>query len=606
MYLNRRPNQSSARAWAALALTLLWSAVASPLWVRAQVPPFPMPLPACYATDSPDTDAWPRAVTDSIGTTAGAPITFSAASLLANDTGTGLTILSVGPDSAGGGTITGAGPFIYTPNTAFGADSFPYEIKQTVGTEIRTSMGIVKVTVTGDTVAPTVTITSPLGGTVSGNVLVKASAADNVGVTSVTFFDGVTQIGSDDTSSPYQVTWTTSTVANGSHTLTAIARDAAGHATTSAGVVVNVNNVVTVTVPSVVGLSQAAASSAISAAGLVADVTSANSTSAPIGTIATQSPAGGSSAAPGSHVAVVVSLGALVPNVVGQTQAAATTAITSAGLTLGAVTTQSSATVASGRVISQSPASGNVAPGSAVALVVSTGAPAPPAAGLVLALGFEETSGNAVTDSSAGPMNGTLGAGATAPTRVAVGKIGRGLSFDGGDSLTIADVASSKLDLTNGMTLEAWVRPTSMNGWETVLYKERGGAGTGLLSYALYAHDGGTNTPPAGYVRTSAAGPDRSVKGPPRLPLNTWSHIAVTYTTAAGGSTLRFYVNGALVTTVTGANQNILAGNQPLRIGNSNAQISEGFNGLIDEVRVYNRALSAAEIAADMNTPVVQ
>jgi hypothetical protein len=109
MYLNRRPNQSSARARAALALTLLWSAVANPLWVRAQVPPFPMPLPACYAIDSPDTDAWPRVGNDSIGTTAGAPITFSAASLLANDVGTGLTILSVGPDSAGGGTITGAG-----------------------------------------------------------------------------------------------------------------------------------------------------------------------------------------------------------------------------------------------------------------------------------------------------------------------------------------------------------------------------------------------------------------------------------------------------------------------------------------------------------------
>ena len=80
----------------------------------------------------------------------------------------------------------------------------------------------------------------------------------------------------------------------------------------------------------------------------------------------------------------------------------------------------------------------------------------------------------------------------------------------------------------------------------------------------------------------------------------------MTYTTAAGGSTLRFYVNGALVTTVNGPNQNLQVGNQPLRIGNSNAQISEGFNGLIDEVRVYNRALSAAEIATDMNTPVVQ
>ena len=41
------------------------------------------------------------------------------------------------------------------------------------------------------------------------------------------------------------------------------------------------------------------------------------------------------------------------------------------------------------------------------------------------------------------------------------------------------------------MTLEAWVNPTAMGGWERVVIKERGGPGTGLLSYALYAHDGG-------------------------------------------------------------------------------------------------------------------
>lgn len=63
-----------------------------------------------------------------------------------------------------------------------------------------------------------------------------------------------------------------------------------------------------------------------------------------------------------------------VPNVVGNTQAAATTAITGAGLTLGTVTMQSSATVASGNVISESPAAGaGETKGSAVALVVSTG-----------------------------------------------------------------------------------------------------------------------------------------------------------------------------------------------------------------------------------------
>jgi hypothetical protein len=63
-----------------------------------------------------------------------------------------------------------------------------------------------------------------------------------------------------------------------------------------------------------------------------------------------------------------------VPNVVGQMQAAATSAITGAGLTVGAVTQQSSSTVAAGSVIGESPAAGtSVASGSAVKLVVSTG-----------------------------------------------------------------------------------------------------------------------------------------------------------------------------------------------------------------------------------------
>ena len=129
-------------------------------------------------------------------------------------------------------------------------------------------------------------------------------------------------------------------------------------------------------------------------------------------------------------------------------------------------------------------------------------------------------------------MNGTLAGGATAPTRVAAAR-SAAPSRSTAATAEHADGAATKLDLTNGMTLEAWVNPTSMSGWETVVYKERGGAGTGLLSYALYAHDGGANTPPAGYVSTSAAGPDRGIQGPSRLTLNTWSHIAVTYTTAA-------------------------------------------------------------------------
>ena len=80
--------------------------------------------------------------------------------------------------------------------------------------------------------------------------------------------------------------------------------------------------------------------------------------------------------AAGSAVNLVVSTGpapVTVPNVVNLTQAAATTAITTAGLVVGTVTQQSSATVPAGSVISQNPAAGtSVAAGSAVNLVVST------------------------------------------------------------------------------------------------------------------------------------------------------------------------------------------------------------------------------------------
>ncbi len=137
-------------------------------------------------------------------------------------------------------------------------------------------------------------------------------------------------------------------------------------------------------VPDLVGLTEAAAQTAIAAAGLtVGTGTASNSATVPAGTVISQSPVAGSNVPPGSAVTLVVSLGAKVPNVVGLTQAAAETAITKAGLTLGAVTTATSTTLAAGTVISQSPvAELNVAPGTAVTLVVSLGVVVPNVVGL--------------------------------------------------------------------------------------------------------------------------------------------------------------------------------------------------------------------------------
>src|SRR5207247_99778 len=95
-----------------------------------------------------------------------------------------------------------------------------------------------------DTTAPTVSIASPAAGaTVSGPVNVTAAASDNVGVAGVQFkLDGV-NLGVEDTSAPYSVSWDTATAANGSHSLSASARDAAGNSAGSGTVSVTVSNI---------------------------------------------------------------------------------------------------------------------------------------------------------------------------------------------------------------------------------------------------------------------------------------------------------------------------------------------------------------------------
>jgi Big-like domain-containing protein len=95
-----------------------------------------------------------------------------------------------------------------------------------------------------DTTPPTVSITSPANGaTVRGTVSVSANASDNVGVVGVQFLlDNGVNGSAEATTAPYSISWDTATAGDGSHTITAIARDAAGNQTTSAPVTVTVAN----------------------------------------------------------------------------------------------------------------------------------------------------------------------------------------------------------------------------------------------------------------------------------------------------------------------------------------------------------------------------
>jgi hypothetical protein len=401
-----------------------------------------------------------------------------------------------------------------------------------------------------DNIPPTVAVTAPASGaTVSGTAPVTANAADNVGIAGVQFLVDGANLGAEDTTAPYSVSWNTAAAANGPHQLTAVARDASGNTTTALAVSVTVNNVPDTTPP----------------------------------TVSVTGPAGGATVS--GSIAVTADAADNV-GVVG-------VQFLLDGASLGAEDTTTPYSVTWGTAAAANgthaltararDAAGNTTTSPPVAITVSNTT----TTGLVAAYGFEEGTGTTAGDSTASALNGIV----SGATWVPGGRYGKALSFNGTSNwVTVADAAA--LHLTTGMTVEAWVNPAvASTDWAAAVIKER----TGGLAYALYATDG-ANKPPAGYI--NAGGIDRNATGTATLPLNTWSHLAVTY----NGSTLRLYVNGAQVASKSQTGT-IASSTGPLRFGGDSVW-GEYFSGLIDEVRVYSTALTQAQIQIDMNTPV--
>jgi len=175
--------------------------------------------------------------------------------------------------NSGGGTISGAvsvaAPFTVTSGSPFSlngagtSQTVTVRFTPTTTTTVSASLnfatggGTISPIVTGsgigsvtlsDTTPPTIALTAPAASsTVTSTVAVSGIATDNVGVAGVQFrLDGV-NLGAEVTTTPYTVTWNTTTAPDGAHVLTAVARDAAGNKTTSAGVTVTVANAAAVT-----------------------------------------------------------------------------------------------------------------------------------------------------------------------------------------------------------------------------------------------------------------------------------------------------------------------------------------------------------------------
>src|SRR5271155_548481 len=184
--------------------------------------------------------------------------------------------LQVDGANVGAALTTAPYNFSWNPTSVPNASHTLTAVATDTGENSATS-AVVKVTVNNsDTTPPTVSITSPANNsTVSGVVTVNATASDNVAVASVQLQVDGANVGAADTSSPYTFSWGSNSVANGSHTLTAVAKDTSGNKTTSAGVKVTVSNS-TDTTPPTVSITSPANSATVSGTVTVAATASDN------------------------------------------------------------------------------------------------------------------------------------------------------------------------------------------------------------------------------------------------------------------------------------------------------------------------------------------
>lgn len=199
---------------------------------------------------------------------------------------------------------------------------------------------------------------------------------------------------------------------------------------------------------------------------------------------------------------------------------------------------------------------------------------------------LDDGSGTSATDSSSGGNTGTLNNGPTWTT----GQIGGGLDFDGSDDYV--EVAySSSLVASQSLTYSFWVRP-DLNEQAGILGSLNGENGSGYNFITLDNNGSQAGNPEVYFTRNiNGSTTSRTVSFP--YTVSQWFHYTYTY----DGAYERIYVNGnkLLETAQTG---NFATNTEyGLILGDPYQAAPGGFDGVMDEVRVYTRALSSDEVA---------
>jgi len=215
--------------------------------------------------------------------------------------------------------------------------------------------------------------------------------------------------------------------------------------------------------------------------------------------------------------------------------------------------------------------------------------------GLVAGYPFSEGTGTTTADVSGNNNTGTL----TSTTWTTAGQYGNALVFNG--TSAFVDLGNpTTLQITGSMTISAWIKSSAFPGDDAAIVSRRNNDSLG------YQLDTTVDTGPRtiGFKLTSSTGANMARYGATAMQVNTWYFVAGVYDATA--RTMNVYLNGVLdngqtVGTITASQQNSTLN---VNIGRRTGLSGFAFNGTIDEVRIYNRALSQAEIQADMATPL--
>ena len=185
----------------------------------------------------------------------------------------------------------------------------------------------------------------------------------------------------------------------------------------------------------------------------------------------------------------------------------------------------------------------------------------------------DEVDGPWLRDASGHRRHGRM----TGPMRLVEGRLGKALEFNGSAFIDFADAPD--LNLIEAMTLALWVRPQRVGSMRLL---DKGPAG-GSDGYLLDTH-------PENHLRLIMR--PGTMQADARLPVGAWSHVAATF----ADQTQRVYLNGRIVTEMSGRGGTITATAMPLRMG-ADSDGGSRFVGLLDDVRIYRRALKPEEIA---------